>query len=54
MMRNSQIDFKSILNQSYTLEISGLGNLPNRLSWVNFYYISAVLYDNPLVKYSIH
>jgi len=42
------------LNQSFADEISGLGNLPNRLSWVNFHFISVVPSDNPLVKYSIH
>jgi len=54
MMCNFQTDFKSVLNQSYAIEIIGLGNLPNRLSWVNFHYISVVPYDNLLVKYLIH
>jgi len=36
------------------MEISGLGNLPNQVSWVNFHYISAVPSDNLLVNYLIH
>jgi len=42
------------LNRSSAAEISELGNLPNRLSWMNFHYISVVSSDNSLVKYSIH
>jgi len=55
VMRFFQTDFKfTFKSESSAAEISGLGNLPNPLSWVNFHYISVVPSDNLLVKYPTH